>query len=167
MENALPSLHWSEAMELGLAHMDDSHREFVDLLAQARTSDDTALPGAWQALIDHTEAHFADEDAWMRATRHAESNCHSLQHRMILQVMRQGAARAAAGDITPIRLMANELTMWFPQHAQGMDAALAAYLRRVRYDPVTGEIGAPHELPAHELRCCGGGPACSHADSPG
>ena len=31
----MPALPWSEALELGLSFMDDTHREFVDLLARA------------------------------------------------------------------------------------------------------------------------------------
>lgn len=138
----MPTLPWSEELELGLPAMDDAHREFVELLATARNSGDDALPAAWQALIDHTQAHFDQEEAWMRATRHVPSRAHALQHRMILQVMRDGQARALEGDITPVRLMTRELQVWFPQHAQGMDAALASHLQSVGFDPATGGMKA-------------------------
>lgn len=127
----MPSLPWSGELELGLPAMDDTHREFVELLARARTIDDQALQAAWLLLIDHTQAHFAQEQAWMRASRFRSCNCHGLQHDMILRVMREGAARAAQGDITPVRLMTRELAMWFPEHARTMDAALAAHLKGV------------------------------------
>jgi len=142
----MPTTSWSKALEIGLPFMDDTHREFVDLLARARASDDDALPAAWKRLIDHTEVHFAQEDAWMRATHFADRNVHTLQHRMILQVMHEGQERASQGDLTPARLMASELQAWFPQHAQNMDAALAEHLRRVGFDPSTGEMKAPLEV---------------------
>lgn len=156
----MPTLPWSEALELGEPVMDQTHREFVELLAQARASDDAGLPAAWQALIDHTDAHFAQEDAWMRATRFAPANCHSMQHRMVLQVLHEGAQHAAAGDLTPVRVMTRELAIWFPQHAQTMDAALAAHLQRVGFDTATGVMSAPHALPETEIHGCGGS-ACS------
>ena len=131
----MPTLPWTEELEIGLPAMDDQHRDFVLLLAVARQSDDAALPAAWQALIDNTEAHFAQEEAWMRATRFAPGNSHVMQHRMILRVMREGAAKALQGDITPMRLMTRELQVWFPQHAQTMDAALAEHLARVGFEP--------------------------------
>lgn len=131
----MPTLPWTEELEIGLPVMDDEHREFVELLAVARHSDDATLPAAWQALIDHTEAHFAQEEAWMRATRFAPGNIHAMQHRMILRVMREGAAKAVQGDITPMRLMTRELQVWFPQHAQTMDAALAEHLQRAGFEP--------------------------------
>lgn len=149
-------LEWSDALSLDLPLMDDTHREFVDLLALARRSADDQLPLAWQQLIDHTDEHFGQEDRWMLSTRFAAANCHSLQHKVVLQVMREGAAQAAAGDLASVRAMASELALWFPKHAQSMDAALALHLRRAGYDPVTGVVGSPDALPAQLLHGCGG-----------
>lgn len=152
----MPSLFWSEELELGLPAMDRAHREFVELLARAKASSDQALPAAWQALIDQTQAHFAQEDAWMRASRFGPARRHSIQHRVILQVLREGAARAAEGNLTSVRLMTRELTIWFPQHAQTLDRALASHLVQVGFDPATGEMkAAPKET--HHGNCgnCG------------
>jgi hemerythrin-like metal-binding protein len=155
----MPTLPWSDALELGLAFMDDTHREFVDLLAQAESASDAALPAAWDALVAHTADHFGREDAWMRATRFSSSNCHTLQHQAVLAVLREGAARAAQGDLAPARQMIGELAVWFPHHAQSMDAALALHLRGVGYDAATGQVTCPDALPASEIHGCGG--ACS------
>lgn len=142
----MPTTSWSKAFEVGLPFMDDTHREFVDLLARARVSEDDALLAAWKRLIDHTEVHFAQEDAWMRATHFPDFRWHAMQHRMILQVMREGQDRAVLGDLTPARLMASELQAWFPQHAQNMDAVLAEHLRREGFDPSTGKMKAQLEV---------------------
>jgi hemerythrin-like metal-binding protein len=155
----MAQLLWSEALELGLPFMDDTHEEFVELLARCESAADDALPPLWQALVDHTAEHFGREDAWMRDTRFSSSNCHTLQHRVVLQVLREGAARAADGDLAPVRQMIRELAIWFPQHAQSMDAALALHLRGVGYDLATGQVHAPQALPAEEIHGCGG--ACS------
>ena len=85
-------LEWSDALSLDLPLMDDTHREFVDLLASVQRSPDDQLPHAWQKLIDHTDEHFGQEDRWMLATRFAAANCHSMQHKVVLQVMREGDA---------------------------------------------------------------------------
>jgi len=46
----MPVLEWSDALALDLPQMDDTHREFVDLLAAVDAAgDDTLLP-AWRAL---------------------------------------------------------------------------------------------------------------------
>ena len=162
----MAQLEWSQALALDLDLMDDTHREFVDLLAVVDRADDVQLLAAWQALVAHTDHHFAQEDAWMASTRFASGNCHSMQHRVVLQVMREGAARAQQqGDLQVLRVMARELALWFPQHAQSMDAALALHLRRVGFDPATGVVHAPEALPGALLQGCGGA-SCSGTDAP-
>ena len=105
--------------------MDETHQEFVDLLAVVVRSSDNEIMGHWHALIVHTDQHFGQEDNWMQRTRFSSSNCHSVQHQVILQVMREGQQRGKKGDLGVVRQMAHELGIWFPQHAQSMDAALA------------------------------------------
>lgn len=155
----MPQLLWSEALELGLPFMDDTHQEFVALLARCEAADDAALPAIWRELVDHTADHFGREDDWMKATGFASGNCHAVQHKVVLQVLREGAARADQGELAPVRQMIKELAIWFPQHAQSMDAALALHLRGVGYDPATGEVRVPQALPAEAIHGCGG--ACS------
>lgn len=157
----MAALQWSEALALDLPPMDDTHREFVDLLAAVEAADNATLVATWQALVEHTEQHFGQEDAWMASTGFAAGNCHAMQHKVVLQVMRDGAARAAdKGELHVVRAMAAELALWFPQHAQSMDAALALHLRRVGFDATTGVVHAPDALPDGLLHGCGGA-SCS------
>jgi hemerythrin-like metal-binding protein len=149
-------LEWSDALSLDLPLMDDTHREFVDLLAAAAQADDRDLLAAWAALVEHTQAHFDREDQWMADTRFSSGNCHSTQHKVVLAVMREGGRRGAEGDLALVRQMASELAVWFPQHAQSMDAALALHVRRVGYDPLTGRVTMPDALPADMIQGCGG-----------
>ena len=160
----MAQLEWSDALALDLPLMDDTHREFVDLLAAVERADDAQLLPEWDALVEHTDSHFAMEDAWMASTRFASGNCHSQQHRVVLQVMREGTARARQGDLKVLRVMASELALWFPQHAQAMDAALALHLRRVGFDPATGVVHAPQALPDELIQGCGGA-ICSDASA--
>lgn len=152
----MPALPWSDGLALGLSFMDDTHKEFVELLARAEEADDAILPALWEALVAHTADHFTREDEWMYSTGFSRDNCHSLQHRVVLQVLREGLARALAGDLAPARMMIQELAVWFPQHAQTMDAALALHLRGIGYDPETGEVLEPRRLPAEAIQGCGG-----------
>ncbi len=146
----MPALEWSDALALGLPRMDDTHREFVDRLgAVGRAADDAVIP-AWRTLVEHTQQHFDQEDRWMRETRFAAGNCHSVQHRVVLAVMGEGLDRAEGGDTESHRLMASALAQWFPPHAQSMDAALALHLRRCGHDPATGQVRHPDALPTAE-----------------
>ncbi|WP_341889944.1 hemerythrin domain-containing protein [Variovorax sp. YR752] len=161
----MPALEWSEALSLDLPLMDDTHREFVDLLAAFDSADDSARLDAWRALIDHTQVHFDQEDRWMRETRFAAGNCHSVQHKVVLQVMREGLKRAEAGEPEILSMMSGELAMWFPQHAQSMDAGLALHLRRVGHDPLSGVVAHPDALPRDEISGCGSAACTPHDEA--
>ena len=149
-------LQWSDALSLDMPLMDTTHQEFVDLLAQVVQSPDDTLLGLWAALIRHTDDHFGREDQWMQDTGFAAGNCHATQHKIILQVMREGEARGHGGDLAVVRQMARELGLWFPQHAQSMDASLALHLRSAGYDPRTGTLSQPEHLPTQAIHGCGG-----------
>jgi hemerythrin-like metal-binding protein len=151
-----PTLQWSDALCLEMPLMDRTHQEFVVLLDNAVKAPDTSLLTAWAHLIDHTQTHFDQEDRWMAETGFAPGNCHATQHQIILQVMREGGQRGMTGDLALVRQMAHELGLWFPQHAQSMDASLALHLRSAGYDPITGAINAPQALPASQIHGCGG-----------
>lgn len=148
----MPALPWSDGLKLGLPVMDDTHQEFVDLLARAEAADDAALPGVWRELVEHTVDHFGREDAWMLATGFALANAHTNQHRAVLRVMRKCGQKAAQGDFEPLRKLIPELAVWFPRHAQSVDAALVLHLRGLGYDPETGEVARPEHLPREEVK---------------
>jgi hemerythrin-like metal-binding protein len=141
-------LQWSDALALNVPAMDRTHQEFVVLLADVAAADDAHVQSAWDALVEHTEVHFAQEDYWMGQTRFAAGNCHSTQHATVLQVLRQGQTLGRQGQLLPLRQMADELVQWFPHHAQTMDAALAAYLLQLGFDPDSGAIARREPSPA-------------------
>ncbi|MDR7308030.1 hemerythrin-like metal-binding protein [Rhodoferax saidenbachensis] len=135
-------LQWSDALSLDMPLMDATHQEFVALLAEVVQAPDALLLPRWVTLIAHTQDHFDREDQWMRDTGFATDNCHTTQHKVVLQVMREGEARGHTGDLDVVRQMARELGAWFPQHAQSMDASLALHLRSAGYDLTKGAICA-------------------------
>lgn len=153
---ATASMPWSEDYTLHHPVMDDTHREFVELLNTVLQSGDHQLLAAWEALVDHTQDHFDREDQWMRATGFSADNCHANQHGIILKILREGTTQARLGALHVPRQMARELTVWFPQHAQAMDASLAAHLQEVGFDTATGTIARPQALPRAAIEGCGG-----------
>ena len=161
----MSTLEWSPALALELPAMDDTHREFVQLLAAVEAADDATLQSAWRTMTTHTEAHFRQEDRWMQGTGFSSSNCHTTQHQVVLQVMREGMRRGELGQPEVIRQMAHELAGWFPQHAQSMDAALALHLRSVGFDFATGQATLAQALSADAIQGCGSG-ACSPSPIP-
>ncbi|MEN9539902.1 MAG: hypothetical protein RLZZ126_2137 [Pseudomonadota bacterium] len=150
-------VQWSEELELGLPYMDETHREFVELLARAVDAPDSELLAVWKNVMAHTADHFDREDQWMRHTAFPPGDCHTNEHQAILAVMAE-AARRGTGDVgTPgnlglVRQLAQELGVWFAGHAQSMDAALALFLKEVQYDETTGLVAKPYVHPVDEPR---------------
>jgi len=158
-------LEWSQALSVSMPVMDQTHVEFVELLSQVQEAQDTELLTRWQALVEHTEAHFGQEDRWMLATGFAPGSCHLTQHAVVLKVLKEGLEAGRQGQLEPIRQMAHELTIWFPHHAQTMDSGLALHLKSVGYDPITGEVAQPEALPAQTINGCGGSCGGDGADA--
>jgi hemerythrin len=84
---------------------------------------------------------FAREDEWMQATRFSCRRDHTLQHRVVLEVMREGLVQAREGQLPQVRQMASQFRDWYHKHVQTMDAALALHLRGQRFDPANGGPG--------------------------
>lgn len=150
----MTTLQWSEDLELGLDYMDETHREFVDLLAQAAQTPDEELLQVWQTVIDHTEDHFGREDKWMQDSAFPPGGCHTTEHASILAVMREGARRGEAGNLDMVRQLARELGIWFAGHAQSMDTALALFLKEVEYDVTSGTVAKPYVHPETTASQC-------------
>jgi hemerythrin-like metal-binding protein len=138
-------LAWTDDLTTHHPQMDDTHREFVELLdrvhaAQAAPFED--LLAAYDALQAHTVEHFAQEDRWMVATGFAPENCHSLQHRQVLAVLDE-VRRRMVDDPAQRTLVAEllpGLVQWFEQHAPAADHGLAMHLAEVGYDTITGTL---------------------------
>jgi hemerythrin-like metal-binding protein len=148
----MSALQWSEALSLDLPVMDETHREFVDMLAAVIHAPQEQQLDLWNQVLEHTRDHFGREDDWMIKTRFSSCQCHSGQHHVVLQVMQEIGERAAKGEMHLLADLSKELGQWFVQHAQSMDAALALHMRRVGYDAATGDFHLPEGLaqaPAH------------------
>ena len=67
-------LPWEEAFELGEPSMDATHREFVSLLNRLDKIPNDAFPEYFDELLEHTRAHFEEENARMESSRRSRSH---------------------------------------------------------------------------------------------
>lgn len=154
----MTTLAWTDKLVLNQPTLDTTHEEFVALLNTFGTALDDgvdALP-AYHALLTHTETHFAMEEEWMARCGFEPQNCHSSQHAMVLNVMREALRYATElNDREPLNILRTELAGWFPQHAEMMDAALVFTMEQRGFDPVTGECR--ETATAQASNSCGSG----------
>jgi len=130
-----PLLAWSDELAIGHAIMDDTHREFVDLLNRVGVAADAGVLAALDEFIAHTQDHFGQEERWMEATGFPPLGCHKGEHEKVLETVLEVRKRVAAGDPRLGRMLAEALAEWFPQHAASMDAVLAMYMEQTGYRP--------------------------------
>ncbi len=138
-------IDWSPEFELGEETMDATHREFVDLLNAVGEAPDEELLPRLDAFLEHTEAHFGDENRRMAEVNFPPSHCHTNEHENVLLIIRDVRGRVEGGDFEVGRVLAAAVADWFRQHAATMDTMLASYLR------TGGEVGG-----------CSHGDACGH-----
>lgn len=124
------SLHWSETLELGFAPIDDLHRQLVTQMSVVDNCPDSALGSEWQRLVECAQSLFAQEDGWMKSTDFSSAPNHSLHHRVVLNVLREGLVMARNGEFDKVRKLSVELASWLSKHIQSLDAALALHMRR-------------------------------------
>ena len=130
----MPLLEWSESLALGHDVMDETHREFVELLNRVGAAGEADVLEQLDAFIAHTEAHFSQEEAWMEAMQFPPLGCHRTEHAGVLEVMREVRSRIAAGETRYGAVLAKAIAEWFPLHAQSMDAVLALTIRQSGFD---------------------------------
>ena len=122
--------------------MDDTHREFVELLNRLGDTGERELLARLDAFILHTEAHFGQEEKWMEAMQFPPLACHRAEHEGVLETMREVRKRVAGGDVHYGPVLAQAIAEWFPLHAQSMDAVLALFMQQTGFDTATGTVDA-------------------------
>ena len=121
---------WTEQMALGVADMDATHREFVDLVDALLVADDVALPQRFAELVEHTRQHFDHEAGLMKACRFPATGEHTSEHLRVLGELAFIGRGVNKGRLSGARQYAQGLPAWFSTHLATMDAALAACLKR-------------------------------------
>jgi hemerythrin-like metal-binding protein len=148
----MAALNWTDELALQQPLMDDTHREFVGLLAEVEAAVQRATPDVAAAAVSdslarfvaHTEAHFAQEDAWMATIGFAPTNCHARQHAEVLQLLREVQRRVQGdGNVALVGQLVPAVAEWFVPHARNMDGGLAQVMAATGFDPATGTMRNP------------------------
>jgi len=165
-----PLLEWTDALALDENTMDDTHREFVDLLNRVAAAPESELLASLDEFVKHTEEHFSQEERWMKDFAFPPLHCHQGEHANVLEVVREVRKRVAYGQMQLGKTLTDALAEWFPQHAGSMDAVLAMYMKQIGYVPGgdnTAAIAAAAAANAAQAApgCSPGADACGH-DAP-
>ncbi|MBB3103052.1 bacteriohemerythrin [Azomonas macrocytogenes] len=115
---------------LGNAEMDKTHHEFLVLCLETSNAQGAEFGEKFKVLFEHTSQHFAEEEAWMKATSYPALSEHRANHQRTLGDMDRFCQRALTGRGAMARAwLSDNLMSWFDLHAKTMDSALAAHLK--------------------------------------
>ena len=121
---------WNEQFKLGVAEMDATHQEFVELADALLLASDDELPALFAKLHEHTREHFENEGRLMKACRFPAIGEHHNEHLRVLGELAHFSRSLARGRLDIVRQYAKGLPGWFATHLATMDAALAGCLKR-------------------------------------
>jgi len=137
---------WHDQFLLGHAEMDETHKEFVELVNALLTVRDADLAPALAAFAAHAEAHFGQENEWMEKNEFPPRDCHIDEHNKVLASVYEVQQQLVDGDVAVVRQLAQALMDWFPAHADYLDSALATWLVK------RAHAGAPLVLRRNPVR---------------
>lgn len=127
------TLVWTDALLLGYGPMDDTHREFVEVVAALIDAPDAQVASRLDAVESHLREHFGTEDRWMVETDFPPRDCHIDEHAAVLKSLVEVKERLEQhGDVETPRDFARELAKWFPGHADYLDSALSHWMSKLR-----------------------------------
>ena len=126
-------IEWNDQFELGVARMDASHREFIDMLNRLNAASREDMSTLFARLVEHTEQHFGEEERWMQESGFPLRIIHRDEHERVLAILRETLQQLQAGDTASAHMLVREMLAWFEQHAASMDLALARHIEAAGY----------------------------------
>ncbi len=116
---------------LGVAEIDADHTTSVDLWKAARAAEGAAFAPALAAWVEHLEAHFAREEAMMKAVGYKDLPHHASEHARVVAEGRGFLAQVAAGRTMMARAYVNDMIPdWFQRHVRMYDSEVARVVKR-------------------------------------
>ena len=119
----------NEALTLGIAGMDETHAEFLSLLETVKQCAKSDFLSAFEALLAHTEAHFAKEEAMMRAHDYYGLQEHESEHETLLSEMRYFFEKAKKLPPMGRSYIDDYAYEKFHRHVINIDSQLAMFLK--------------------------------------
>ena len=124
--------NWSPAVEVGMANIDDQHRQLFDLAATFRGNrDQIRVMKSLVMLCDYARTHLRDEEAMLEAIAYPELEAHRQHHAFFRQQLKDLLAGAGGMTLDQIADAVERLINgWFYKHILEIDLEYVPYLRQ-------------------------------------
>jgi len=122
-------LEWKPEYSVGIASMDDEHREMINLINEVYTklgtsSHPDAIEDCLENIYSTISLHFALEEKIMREQSYAEYAEHKEDHEDLLDEIRDLMDEFIADQDAGAQLLEKQLSDWFVRHFASFDARL-------------------------------------------
>ena len=122
-------LAWKPEYSVGIASMDDEHREMIglinDVYVKLGTAPDAAtIEECLEEIFTTISMHFALEERIMRDSGYEEYEDHKDDHEELLDEIRDLMDEFAADTDKGAKLLEERLSTWFGNHFASFDARL-------------------------------------------
>lgn len=126
-------LQWKPEYSVGVASMDDEHREMIELINDTYAKLDShsgadEVEACLGDIFSTISMHFALEEKIMRQARYAEYQAHKEDHEDLLDQIRDLMDDFVADPATGSEVLAKSLSDWFSGHFSSFDARLHGQL---------------------------------------
>lgn len=124
------NFEWTDGYLVGVSEMDDTHREFVNLVDDLLQSTADEFRTKFLELLEHTRAHFRHESKLMRDSGFPPTQIHEEEHERVLNAFELAESKLQSNDPAPAMELVRQLPNWFSLHAATMDRALGFHLQQ-------------------------------------
>jgi hemerythrin-like metal-binding protein len=115
-----------DALKVGVDSIDKRHEEFYDLYETLKHASDSEFLDAFDTVILHTKAHFAEEEADMELIIYPNKTEHKQEHQKALDEMNYFREKVSSGKLMFAKAYVKDrLGDWFRNHLLNMDSDLA------------------------------------------
>jgi hemerythrin len=126
-------LAWNESYSVGVASIDDEHRELFDAVrnlesAIVRNAEAAETGPLLLKLAEATARHFQDEEAIMRKAKYPGMALHVANHERLVEKIDAFAVRHSRGGAPLNQHALNFLHDWLLHHIESDDARLGEWL---------------------------------------
>ncbi len=124
---------WSEQLSVGVAEIDEEHRELRFLIQRLQWAMKQGDPTheirlILDTLADHALTHFSTEESHFLETGYPQAHSHALEHRRFERKINQFIRSFEAGQPEVASEMLSHLIDWLAKHIEGTDKEFAAFL---------------------------------------
>ncbi len=126
-------IQWKDEYSVGIAHIDQDHKQLIKLLNQFTVAYDHAMSEdfekeALKELINYTQYHFEREEKLMSENDYPDFEAHQAQHKEMIKKVGTFVDLYNEKGHNALKEISDYLTVWLISHINGTDKEYTQYL---------------------------------------